>query len=94
MRVHLDFGSIAVMIITVILFILALFVKGFTHDLFLEAGIFLVSAKIIIMAYRNGIASNRIEHKLDEILAVLDGLEKQEEVSQQEKGRRQHPEEK
>ena len=79
MRVHLDFGSIAVMIITVILFILALFVKGFTHDLFLEAGIFLVSAKIIIMAYRNGIASNRIEHKLDEILVVLDGLEKQEE---------------
>jgi hypothetical protein len=89
MRAHLDFGSIAIMIITVILFILALFVKGFTHDLFLEAGIFLVSAKIIIMAYRNGIASNRIEHKLDEMLAVLAGLKKiPEEESQQEKGHR------
>jgi hypothetical protein len=76
MRVHLDFGSIAVMTITFILFILALFVKGFTHDLFLEAGIFLVSAKIIIMAYRNSIAANRVEHKLDEILSALDRPEK------------------
>jgi hypothetical protein len=85
MRVHLDFGSITVMIITFVLFISALFVKGFTHDLFLEVGVFLVSAKIILMAYRNGIASNRIEHKLDEVLAVLDGLKKQEEEASRKK---------
>jgi hypothetical protein len=90
MRISLDFGSITVMTITFVLFVAALFVKGFTHDIFLEAGVFLVSAKIIIMAYRNGIVSNRIEHKLDEILEVLERPEKQEEVSRQEKGRRQH----
>jgi hypothetical protein len=90
MRVNLDFGSITIMIITFVLFVAALFVKGFTHDIFLEAGVFLVSAKIIIMAYRNGIISNRIEHKLDEIVAVLERPIKEEEVSQQERGHRQH----
>ena len=36
---------------TLILFILALFSKGFTHDLLLEAAVFLVSAKLILAAY-------------------------------------------
>lgn len=71
MRTYLDFGSLAVMVITFILFSVALFVKGFTHDLFLEAGIFLVSAKIIITGYRSNIAENRVQQKLDEILAAL-----------------------
>jgi hypothetical protein len=78
MRVYLDFGSIAVMVITLILFISALFVKGLTHDLFLEAGVFLVSAKIIIMAYRSNVATNRVEKKLDEVLAALGRSESQE----------------
>lgn len=71
MRLHLDTGSIVVMAITLVLFILALFTKGITHDLFLEAGVFLVSAKIIIMAYQNNVASSRIEQKLDAILSTL-----------------------
>jgi len=40
-------------IITFVLFAVALFAKGFTHDLLLEAGVLLVSVKLILMAYRN-----------------------------------------
>ncbi len=40
MKEHFDLGSIAVILITLILFIVALFTKGFTHDLLLEAGVF------------------------------------------------------
>ena len=43
MRQHFDLGSLIVIIITFVLFALALFTKGFTHDLLLEAGVFLVS---------------------------------------------------
>jgi hypothetical protein len=49
---HIDSGSLVVAVITLILFVAALFTKGLTHDLFLEAGVFLVSVKIILMAYR------------------------------------------
>lgn len=57
MNQHFDTGSIIVILITFILFVLALFAKDFTHDLLLEAGIFLISAKLIIMAYNNSMAS-------------------------------------
>ena len=37
-----------------------LFLKGFTHDLLLEAGVFLVSVKLILMSYRSSLASVKI----------------------------------
>ncbi len=37
---HFDMGSIIVIAITFVLFTMALFFTGFTHDLFLEAGVF------------------------------------------------------
>ncbi len=40
MKEHFDIGSLLIIIITFILFVIALFVKGFTHDLLLEAGVF------------------------------------------------------
>jgi len=52
MRKYFDIGSIIVILITLMLFVLALFTKGLTHDIFLEAGILLVSVKLIMMAYR------------------------------------------
>ena len=70
MRRYLDTGSIAVGAITLGLFIAALFVKGMTHDLFLEAGVFLVSIKIIMMTYKNGIVTSRLERKIDAMLAA------------------------
>ena len=41
--------------------------KGFTHDLLLEAGVFLVSVKLVIMAYRGGEGANEIRTELQEV---------------------------
>jgi hypothetical protein len=42
MNKYMDFGSLMVALITLALFLAALFTKGLSHDLFLEAGVFLV----------------------------------------------------
>ena len=62
-----DPGSIVVIVITLVLFVAALFFKGITRDFLLEAGVFLVSVKLIIMAYKNRISFESIQNKLDEI---------------------------
>jgi hypothetical protein len=46
-----------VMAVTLVLFMVALYTKGFAHDLLLEAEGSLVSVKLIFMAYKNSIAS-------------------------------------
>ncbi len=67
MNRSLDLGSIIVILITLVLFIVALFIKGFTHDLLLEAGVFLVSVKLIMMAYRTSRHANEIIREIKEI---------------------------
>ena len=67
MKKHLDLGSIFIILITLALFIAALFVKGFTHDLLLEAGVFLVSVKVIMMAYQNNMHANEIIREIKEL---------------------------
>jgi hypothetical protein len=69
LRKSLGLGSLAVITITLILFVTALFVKGFTHDLLLEAAVFLVSVKLIILSYRNSQGVESIEKKLDLVLS-------------------------
>jgi hypothetical protein len=69
---HIDSGSLVVAVITLILFVAALFTKGLTHDLFLEAGVFLVSVKIILMAYRTTLEIRRLDRKLDQVLVKLE----------------------
>jgi len=59
-----------VALITLGLFVGALFTNGLTHDLFLEAGVFLVSVKIIIMAHKNSVAIGLLSDKLDTILEL------------------------
>jgi len=54
MNRYFDQGSIIVITITFLLFVAALFTKGLTHDISLEAGILLVSIKLILMAYKTG----------------------------------------
>jgi hypothetical protein len=66
----IDRGSLVVMVVTFFLFVGAVFSKGLTHDLLLEAGIFLVSAKLIIMAYHNRVRSDMIIARLEEIKAL------------------------
>jgi len=68
---HLDLGSTIVILITLVLFITALFFKGFTHDLLLEAAVFLVSVKLIISAYKASITTNEIMAKLNNIHADI-----------------------
>jgi len=72
MREHFDIESLIVIVITCILFVLALFTKGFTHDLLLEAGVFLVSVKLILMAYKNSVASKMILNELNDIRKELE----------------------
>jgi Flp pilus assembly protein TadB len=64
---HFGISSLVVIAVTFILFVVALFVKGFTHDLLLEIAIFLVSIKLILMTYSNSVASKRLERKLDDM---------------------------
>jgi len=71
MNKSIDRGSLLVAAITLGFFIAALFTKGLSHDLFLEAGVFLVSVKLIIMAYRNSVSVGHLNDKLDTILAKL-----------------------
>ena len=71
MNRHIDIGSFIIALITLGLFVASLFIKGLTHDLFLETGVFLVSVKIIVMAYKNRVAVGHLGEKLDTILAAL-----------------------
>lgn len=71
MRKHFDTGSMIVIIVTFLLFIMALFAKGLTQDLLLEAGVFLVSVKLIMMAYHNSVFIKSIENELKEIKGLL-----------------------
>lgn len=71
MNNHIDSGSLIVALVTLLLFVAALFTKGLSHDLFLEAGVFLVSVKIIITTYKNSVAVGHLDEKLDRILAEL-----------------------
>lgn len=72
---YFDAGTMIVLIITLLLFIAALFTKGFTHDLFLEAGVFLVSVKIIMLSYQNKRMNISIENKLDNIIIMKQQIE-------------------
>jgi hypothetical protein len=64
-------GTIFVILVTGLLFIAALFVKGFTHDILLEAGVLMVSIKLIMMAYRNSLNYDELKKELHEIKQIL-----------------------
>jgi hypothetical protein len=76
MKKHFDLWSIAVIVLTLILFAVALVEKGFTHDLLLEAGVFLVSAKLVLMSYKNSVATITLQRRVDEVLEAIRRLEK------------------
>jgi len=72
MKKHLDLSNTIVIALTIILFVIALFSTGFTKDLLLEAGILLISVKIIILGASNRISNMEIIRKLDEISEKLE----------------------
>lgn len=69
---HFDIGSIIVIAITFLLFAVALFAKGFTHDLLLEAGVLLVSIKLILMAYKSSVTTKTLLKELEDIKKALE----------------------
>jgi len=74
LRRHFDPWSIVIILITLVLFAVALAVKGLTHDMLLEAGVFLVSVKLILMSYKNGVAAERLDERLRRIESALERL--------------------
>ena len=72
---HLDLASWVVIGITLLLFIAALFFKGFSYDILLEAGVFLVSLKLIMMAYKNSASNTQLKERLDRLEAMLARME-------------------
>jgi hypothetical protein len=68
-----DAGSVIVVALTAALFAVALFVKGFTHDLLLEAGVLLVSIKLILMTPKSQSNYRDVKKDLAEIKEMLKG---------------------
>ena len=68
---HLDRASSAVIVLTFVLFVAALLVKGLTHDLFLETGVLLVSVKLILNTYHLELHTRRLEERIDDVHALL-----------------------
>jgi protein-S-isoprenylcysteine O-methyltransferase Ste14 len=67
MRKRFDPWSILVIALTLVLFVVALFVKGVQHDLLLETGVFLVSVKLILMSHKSTILGREVVDRLDQI---------------------------
>lgn len=68
----LELGSHATIGITLALFVVAIFTKGLTHDLLLEAGVFLVSAKLIMMSHKNALVADELRSELRQIRELLE----------------------
>jgi hypothetical protein len=71
---YFDAGSLFVIGITFILFFVALLVKGMTHDILLEAGVFLVSVKLIMAGYKSNRNHEHILEELKNLSKTLDEL--------------------
>ena len=68
---QLDIVSRFVIVTTFVLFVVALYIKGFGHGLLLEAGVFLVSVKLMMMAAKNFLLAKHLDDRLDRIEATL-----------------------
>ena len=66
-----DPWSMFVIVLTIALFILALFVKGFTKGLLVECGVLMVSIKLILMAKKTAEIEANLEQRLDRIEKLL-----------------------
>jgi hypothetical protein len=72
---HIDLATLAVIAITLVLFALAVIEKGLTHELLLEAGVFLVSVKLMLMGAKASLAADETQARLDAIQSALERLE-------------------
>jgi len=72
---HLDTASALTITTTLLLFGIALFTKGLTHDLLLEAGVFLVSVKLVLAGYKSAQAAEAVQTRLTRIEGSLTRME-------------------
>ena len=75
MSKHLDRSTQLTLAITLVLFVVALFEKGFTHDLLLEAAVFLVSAKLVLLSYKASVNNDAVAGQLAEMSKSLTRVE-------------------
>ena len=75
MHKHLDRGTLTTLGVTLVLFVVALFAKGFSHDMLLEAAVFLVSVKLVIMSYKASMSIAALEDHLATLSASLARIE-------------------
>ena len=68
---RLDFGSVLIIVITFIFFVVSLFVKGLSHEILLDSAVFLVSVKIIIMSFKNESYIKELSKQLEEIKSLI-----------------------
>lgn len=71
MKISFGMGNSIVIALTFILFTAALFTTGFTHDLLLEAGVFLVSIKLIMMSHKNSTSNKILLNEIAELKKML-----------------------
>jgi len=72
---RLDAGSLVVAVITLALFLAALAIKGLGHEILLEAGVFLVSVKLLMMVHKEDLTAEQIKDRLDQSEAILRRIE-------------------
>jgi hypothetical protein len=75
MSKHLDRSTQITLAVTLVLFVVALFEKGFTHDLLLEAAVFLVSAKLVLLSYKASVNNDVLAGQLAEMSRSLTRIE-------------------
>jgi len=64
-------SSIAIVLIILVLFIAAVFTTGITHDIFLEAAVFLVFVKLIVLTNRTNTITKNTLKQLEGIKSLL-----------------------
>jgi Na+-translocating ferredoxin:NAD+ oxidoreductase RnfE subunit len=74
---YFDPLSMVVIALTLVLFVIALFVNGFTHELLQECGVFLVLVKLIMMSHKNGVLAKHAEEQLEKIQSMLQSKRRQ-----------------
>ena len=77
MKKLFDTGNLIVIFLTILLFVAALFLKGLTKDLLLEAGVLLVSIKLILFNYKQSLFDKEILRRLDDMRADLAEIKNQ-----------------
>jgi hypothetical protein len=77
----IDFASFATIFLTLVLFVIALFEKGLSQELSLEAGVFLVSIKLVLSTYKANCHARTLEKKVDLLLERVERSEPQRKAS-------------